>query len=44
MFELEVYAAGLGDLNKILELDYRLSAIPGLRYSCWVWETVNGDK
>ncbi len=32
MLELEVYAAGLNDLNKILELDQQLSAIPGLRY------------
>jgi len=32
MLELEVYAAGLRDLNKILELDRELEAIPGLRY------------
>ena len=32
MLELEVYAAGLGELDKILELDHQLSAIPGLRY------------
>jgi hypothetical protein len=32
MIELEVYAAGLRDLNKILELDHQLEAIPGLRY------------
>jgi hypothetical protein len=32
MLELEVYAAGLGDLDKILELDHHLSAIPRLRY------------
>ena len=32
MLELEVYAAGLRDLDKILELDHQLSAIPGLRY------------
>lgn len=32
MFELEVYAAGFRDLNKILELDHQLEAIPGLRY------------
>ena len=31
MLELEVYAAGLRDLNKILELDRELEAIPGLR-------------
>lgn len=32
MIELEVYAAGLRDLNKILELDQQLAGIPGLRY------------
>ena len=32
MIELEVYAAGLRDLNKVLELDHQLEAIPGLRY------------
>src|SRR5439155_7782981 len=32
MLELEVYAAGLRDLDKILELDHQLSSIPGLRY------------
>lgn len=32
MIELEVYAAGVRDLNKILELDHQLSAVPGLRY------------
>jgi hypothetical protein len=32
MIELEVYAAGLRDLDKILELDHQLEAIPGLRY------------
>ena len=32
MLELEVYAAGLSDLDKILELDHQLPAIPGLRY------------
>jgi len=32
MLELEVYAAGLGDLEKILELDHQLAAVPGLRY------------
>ncbi|MGI8820382.1 MAG: hypothetical protein ACR2ID_05890 [Chthoniobacterales bacterium] len=32
MFELEVYAAGVRDLNKILELDQELQAIAGLRY------------
>src|SRR6266478_2518420 len=29
MLELEVYAAGLGELDKILELDHQLSAISG---------------
>ena len=32
MIELEVYAAGVRDLNKILELDHELEAVPGLRY------------
>jgi hypothetical protein len=32
MIELEVYAAGLRDLSKILELDHELEAIAGLRY------------
>ena len=32
MIELEVYAAGLRDLNKILEPDHQFEAIPGLRY------------
>jgi hypothetical protein len=32
MLELEVYAAGHRDLDKILELDHQLAAIPGLRY------------
>lgn len=32
MIELEVYAAGVRDLNKILELERELEAIPGLRY------------
>ena len=32
MLELEVYAAGVRDLNKILELDHELEAITGLRY------------
>ena len=32
MIELEVYAAGVRDLNKILELDHQLETIPGLRY------------
>lgn len=32
MIELEVYAAGLRDLNKILEMDHELEAIAGLRY------------
>ncbi len=32
MFELEVYAAGVRDLNKILELDHELETLPGLRY------------
>jgi len=32
MIELEVYASGVRDLNKILELEHELEAIPGLRY------------
>ena len=32
MIELEVYAAGVRDLNKILELDHELETISGLRY------------
>jgi hypothetical protein len=32
VLELEVYAAGVRDLNKILELDIELGAITGLRY------------
>ena len=32
MIEVEVYAAGLRDLNRILEPDHQLEAIPGLRY------------
>ena len=32
MIELEVYAAGVRDLNKILELDHEIEAIAGLRY------------
>ena len=32
MLELEVYAAGVRDLNKILELDIELGPIAGLHY------------
>jgi hypothetical protein len=32
VLELEVYAAGVRDLNKILELDIELGAISGLHY------------
>ena len=32
MIELEVYAAGVRTLEKILELDHELEAVPGLRY------------
>lgn len=32
MIELEVYAAGVRNLEKILELDHELEALPGLRY------------
>ncbi len=32
MLELEIYAAGVRDLNKILELDHELEPLAGLRY------------
>lgn len=32
MIELEVYAAGVRELDKILQLDHELQAIAGLRY------------
>lgn len=32
MVELEVYAAGVRDVSKILELDHQLETVPGLRY------------
>ena len=32
MIELEIYAAGVRDLNKILELDHELETVAGLRY------------
>ena len=32
MLELEVYAAGVRDLDKILELDHELAGVAGLRY------------
>lgn len=32
MFDLEVYAAGVRNLEKILELDHEFEAVPGLRY------------
>ena len=32
MIELEVYAAGVRNLEKILELDHEMEAVPGLRY------------
>ena len=32
MIELEVYAAGIRNLEKILELDHELETIPGLHY------------
>jgi len=32
MLELEVYAAGVRDLNKIMELDHELGSLAGLRY------------
>jgi hypothetical protein len=32
MIELEVYAAGVRELHKILELEHELEAVTGLRY------------
>jgi hypothetical protein len=32
MIELEVYAAGVRDLDKIMQLDHLLETVPGLRY------------
>lgn len=32
MFELEVYAAGVRELDKVLALDHEFDAIAGLRY------------
>ena len=32
MIEIEIYAAGVRNLEKILELDHELEAVPGLRY------------
>ncbi len=32
MLDLEVYAAGVRDVNKVLELDHELEAVAGLRY------------
>ena len=32
MIELEIYAAGVRNLDKILQLDHELAAIPGIRY------------
>jgi len=32
MLELEVFATGLNDLDKILQLEHQLSGVPGLRY------------
>ena len=32
MIELEVYAAGIRDLDKIMQLDHQLETVPGLRY------------
>ena len=32
MIELEVYAAGVRNLEKILELDHEFEAVPSLRY------------
>jgi hypothetical protein len=32
MIEIEVYAAGVRNVDKILELDHELEAVAGLRY------------
>ena len=32
MIEIEIYAAGVRNLEKILELDHELEAVPGLHY------------
>lgn len=32
MIELEVYAAGVRDLDKIMQLDHLFETVPGLRY------------
>jgi hypothetical protein len=32
MIELEVYAAGLRNLDTVMELDHQLAALPGVRY------------
>ena len=32
MIELEVYAAGIRNLEKILQLDHELETVPGLHY------------
>ena len=32
MIELEVYVAGVRDLDKIMQLDHLLETVPGLRY------------
>ena len=32
MIELEIYAPGVRNLEKVLELDHELEALPGLRY------------
>jgi len=32
MIELEIYAPGVRNLEKVLELDHELEAMPGLRY------------
>ena len=32
MIELEVYATGVRDLDKIMQLDHSLETVPGLRY------------
>ena len=36
MIEIEIYAAGVRNLEKILELDHELEAVPGLRYNHFI--------
>ena len=47
MIELEVYAAGVRDLGKILELDHELEAFPGCAtrsIAITIWSTWNSKS